>query len=517
MALPHATRVQLANEGIDSVADLADFDKDTLSQVAINLKKPGDRIPNPDPNADPGSTIPRPPYTFGAKSQKRLLAACDLVRFYASIGRDLTAGNMRWDPIIRNFEQQWKALKDRKEDDEPEVPKITKNLSVIKWTEAFDDFLHRKIGVRTIPLAYVTRETVEVPAACPERAQNAPHTQTFGSVEADLVARASHDHPLFRDDNAAVYYDLETATRATSYAASIKPYQRAKDGRGAWFSIKGQYAGQDKWLAEIKRQDDLLHNRKWKGQSNFSLAKFIAQHRNAFVSMQQCAQHVQFQLPNEFTRVGYLLDAIECSDAGLQAGIALVRADDGPDGKMNDFEAAASFLLPYDPVAKKRAAQGSKRDYGEIADVNAEEQVQVSTADGTNKKKPAIGKTGVEFRFYKKSEYSKLTDEQKLELRNHRLQREEKTKTKEESSKTKEKKVRWGSEPRQAKKWVAAAVEQHLAKAKDEAEEAKDIDDEFRRYIASVMSDSKPSGKTKPSEKQSPPITLQGIIRKAKN
>ena len=64
-----------------------------------------------------------------------------------------------------------------------------------------------------------------------------------------------------------------------------------------------------------------------KGQSNFSLDKFITQHRNAFVSIQQCSFHVAIQLPNEYTRVGYLLDTIETSDDSLQAAMALVRND----------------------------------------------------------------------------------------------------------------------------------------------------------------------------------------------
>jgi len=41
---------------------------------------------------------------------------------------------------MKNFEIQWKALKGKKEDDQPEVPKISKALPVIKWTEAFQDF-----------------------------------------------------------------------------------------------------------------------------------------------------------------------------------------------------------------------------------------------------------------------------------------------------------------------------------------------------------------------------------------
>jgi hypothetical protein len=67
-------------------------------------------------------------------------------------------------------------------------------------------------------------------------------------------------------------------------------------------------------------------------KSNFSLENFVSQHRNAFVSMQACAQHVQYQLPNEHSRVGFLLDAIQCSDAGLQAAMASVRTDNGPQG-----------------------------------------------------------------------------------------------------------------------------------------------------------------------------------------
>ena len=121
-----------------------------------------------------------------------------------------------------------------------------------------------------------------------------------------------------------------------------------------------QYAGCDKWEAEIKKQENLLHMRKWKGQSNFSLEAFISQHCNAFVSMQACAEYVQYQLPNEHSRVGFLLDAIENSDASLQAVMASIRTDDGADGKCNNFEDAASYLLPYDPVMKKHMAAGNK-------------------------------------------------------------------------------------------------------------------------------------------------------------
>ena len=50
---------------------LADFDKDSLQQLADNKRKPGGRIPGPNPNAPEGATIPTQAFTYGAMSQKR--------------------------------------------------------------------------------------------------------------------------------------------------------------------------------------------------------------------------------------------------------------------------------------------------------------------------------------------------------------------------------------------------------------------------------------------------------------
>ena len=145
-------------------------------------------MPDCNPGAPPGSTIPTPPFVFGAKSQEGIAITCDLVKYYTIVGCDLAAANLQWSTVMKNFEIQWTVLKERKGDDSPDVPKISKVLPVIKWMEAFQDFLNRKIGNHNIPLAYIIRDEPNPPAAAPPLAVGQPHSIEHGSVEAELIA-----------------------------------------------------------------------------------------------------------------------------------------------------------------------------------------------------------------------------------------------------------------------------------------------------------------------------------------
>ena len=129
--------------------------------------------------------------------------------------------------------------------------------------------------------------------------------------------------------------------------------------------------------------------------------------------MSACAEHVQYQLPNEHSRVGFLIDGIQCSDAGLQAAMASVKTDNGPNGLRSNFERAVSHLLPYDPVAKKRAT-GIKQGSALISLAEAHDGPNMTIA--ANNSKPSIGKTGVHLRYHKHHEYKKLMHEQCHEL-----------------------------------------------------------------------------------------------------
>src|SRR5688572_16301922 len=128
------------------------------------------------------------------------------------VGRGTSAGNMQWDPIIKTFMDYWKSLVDRKKDDYPDIPKITKSVPVIKWTEVFSDFLAHVVGSRTVPLSYVIWPVIHVMLIGPLQ-PGQPYSQEFELLEEGLVARASHMHALYKEDNVQVYFYLEEATR----------------------------------------------------------------------------------------------------------------------------------------------------------------------------------------------------------------------------------------------------------------------------------------------------------------
>ena len=118
LGIPATTFNQLANKGINNENDLVDFDETSIKQIAKKLQRP------------PGGAKP---FVFGSKSQDRLSQACNLMCYYNSTGREPTAANLCWTHIMRNFSISWKALENQKKTgDDPEVPKITRALPIMK-------------------------------------------------------------------------------------------------------------------------------------------------------------------------------------------------------------------------------------------------------------------------------------------------------------------------------------------------------------------------------------------------
>jgi hypothetical protein len=399
MALVDATRVQLATiEGISDPSHLAGHKEDSFKQISRSLSRPANG---------------HGPYVLGAMSLHRLMVTSDLVRYYNSIGRDLTPANVFYATTGNSFDTCYSVHADKKLSENKDPPVPSRTLPILQWIEAYEDHAHRAYTDKGRPFAYVIRPLRVAPYPCPPAQPGKPYALDYDTLADEMIARTNHSHDLYRTDNAAVYHDIEKAVRGTSYASSIKVFSDKKNGRGAFLALKQQFGGTPAYKTLIDDATAVLYTRKWKAQGSFPLATFVAQHRAAYVNMQLGAVHCQHQLPTEFTRVDLFLKAIECTDSGLSTQIALLRADD--QGKMQDFEEAVAFILPKDPVALKRHSSGTTNAKRLAAEIS-----EVSASPGVPRKVRVGPKTGVEFRYHTHDEFKALDEDAVAELEQYR-------------------------------------------------------------------------------------------------
>ena len=148
-------------------------------------------------------------------------------------------------------------------------PKITNNVSIMKWSEAMSDHLSLRIGIMMIPLSYVVRKKVEMDHVLPPKSEGNPHSTKYSSVESDMIHLASHDNPWCREDNSKVGNILKKYKIGNMYTSIIKPFQKREDGRAAFMSIMFQHTGPDKWTTLLQACGSYLHTGKWKSNNNF--------------------------------------------------------------------------------------------------------------------------------------------------------------------------------------------------------------------------------------------------------
>jgi hypothetical protein len=264
----------------------------------------------------------------------------------------------------------------------------------------------------------------------------------------------------------------------TQYAATIAPFKRSKDGRGALLALKAQFAGPAHWDREVKQMNEFLLNNRWTGTTAFTLQQWLAKHRAAFNTLQRCADHVLAELPNERTRFGYVLDNIDCNNNDVAAALSSIRLDDttdpttgDPTGMRNDFESAVAFLLPRDPVKKKKS---NKRTSAQISATAGGDTGEKS--DRKKKKvtfRPAFGKTGVELRYHKLKEWNKLTPQKQDEIKEWRKQNQ--------ADKDKDKSPKSGNFVNKS------TVSAMIAAAATQKEKEKADQDEFKRELMNSL------------------------------
>ncbi len=219
-------------------------------------------------------------------------------------------------------------MEHKKEDFGP-PSKLTKHYPVHKWMESMVLHLGQKVGFRDAPLAYVVWAKAIVPAISPPLQAGKPHSEEHGSIKGDLIGHMMHNHALFfKVDNGSVSDMIESSTQGSDVTSFIAPFRKMRDGRGALNALKTQHAGKAIYDHLIKEAEQTLSNKVWNGNTTTTLASHTGAQHKAFITMQECADHIPVDVPNDQARVTYLMDSIKTTDPTILAALAAIRQDE---------------------------------------------------------------------------------------------------------------------------------------------------------------------------------------------
>ena len=386
------TTAEVATALIDQgliITDLHDLDPEDIKTLCSSARRPGGQRPNGDPNL--GTNVP-------TLLQLKLSVAVSAAQFYDTVGRIILPANMTW-----AYVKQFKSLKELTLNwkKQPELPCLGRNVPIMKLLELIREHLRGILGIRQIPLAYVVRNTVNPDPIAVIRTDR-PFSTIHGSFHDEMIARASHNHPNFVDDSAAVLDILVGCLSETEYLTSLKPFQKARDGRGALLALETQNLGDSKWDMLIKKAEQTVLNFPWNGKNNkYTLERHIVSHRAAHNDMVRASESTPYQPPNNHTRVQRLLNSIVSTDIKVVSAVTTILVDSG---KRDDFEEAADFLLLAAPIP--------------VQEMNLNHTVSgVSEGNNSGFEIQEVGSSGVELRYYDRAAFLALPRDQKEELK----------------------------------------------------------------------------------------------------
>ena len=173
-----------------------------------------------------------------------------------------------------------------------------------------------------MPIAYVIREEEE----------RLPSETTDNDI--DLATRGRLDGEFWVADNRAVWEFLHDKCVSSTVWGTILPYQRSRDGRGAYLALKRQLMGVDVQRTMLVKAETTLAKIHFDGKSrSFTYIKYISNMRQAFLDLGPDDQY------SETRRVNKLLSSFKVP--ALQHLGSTVRND--PYWSRN-FEAAVAFI-----------------------------------------------------------------------------------------------------------------------------------------------------------------------------
>jgi hypothetical protein len=345
LGFPEDLSRALNAQGLDSFDTLATLTDKDVKEVCSNVRKPGGTIPNPvfdaeNPVAGVPATIPNPGVSMGLPREKLLRQLCYYCVHLHKIQREFTAQGANLAKLTELW--RFKEAIEEQDDDDIKFPEALKTVENVRQTlEDIDDYLNRKRGTDGALLAYVTRESVTIPAGAPDYGEP--------SFDAEMIQRARHSGNAFQQDNRLVRTMLRTVFHGGPGWNWISSFSRSNNGRAAYLAIKSHYLGEAFQSRIRAAADKVLDGTFFDGKARtFTFERYCERLNNAFTDLEQSGETVDTEQKIRIFLRGIIDPTLEAAKNQVLATTAL----------RETFESAVNYVAQF---ADRKASLDTNR------------------------------------------------------------------------------------------------------------------------------------------------------------
>ena len=398
-------------QGLDSLEELGLMKDDDVANVCKTLRRPGGTTTN-----DNGDVIANPGHNVSLKAEKNLKLAVFFVQHKKRCSEDLAFADVTLDSV-RRLQSLYDLEKGYEKPDEADSAKIINTKDWTKTFDSLDEYLESVLGVTGVPLSYITRKN-QAPADAPgggwlsereKMIKRAPHF-TLDAAGAETTTHTD----AYISDNLEVWNILSKLCRNSGDLWTyVKAGQARKDGRAAFNSMYNHYLGAHNVENQANHYERLLRENKYYGEKRRHNFHKYSTNALDYIQALNNLKPYGYSGVDERSAVRYLVDNVMDSSLDATKNAILTHPE-----LRTDFTACVTLFTDF--INQRKDAVRKETNVSDV-----------STTDNKNKNnknkngRATKGSTGVEFRYYKQSDYKKLSDKQKDELRLWRKEREE--------------------------------------------------------------------------------------------
>lgn len=315
------------------------------------------------------------------------------------------------DPNTFNYEdvdvyteklQAYKERRDAAKDEDPTKPAPFKKMKDwTLWSQSLENYLSQIVGRAKISLMYLIRAEDE-----PEDDLD---VDDFDSEETFLAAATVLHGKHFELDNKRFFREIKALTIDGEAWTYIKRFERAQNGRAAYLALRAQCEGTASMISRKNKAYAKIAAAVYKGpRKHYRFQDYVNAHQSAHNDILACDENEAIP---ETKKVSDFLKGI--TDPLLEAPIAVVLGDPT---KLSDFEACQQFLSTSvenreNLGATPRGIASMERHGGSGSGGGGGKNGK----NGSQKKLPKNFK--LEDKFYPKSTFHLLSEEQKAQLK----------------------------------------------------------------------------------------------------